>query len=497
MPSRSLPSKVSVLIIGGGPTGLTLACTLINKGVPYSSILIVDRESATHQKTRRHQSRATAIHSRTLECLEEGVDDSTSPSPKRPTDTDPLALEPLDETIKSTVQTILDRSRILDELRIRDPKKSKILLTTSLTLLESETKYPFLTIHPQGNTEAILEARLNTLGGELQREWSFESFTTDDETKIGGPVKVKLLHSSGEFAEVETTILVGADGSRSKVRTASQIEFHGYSYPHTLALGDVRFKSPDWPYVSAQFYNLKTEYKYFDQSGFEKIYDFKFTEPGWKDYEGSQFWGSNGWLLFVPLPDKSVRIVADFESSNVPKTDHKPGEYRKGPTQAELQEFVNHRGPKVVSDDEPNKIIEVKWSSTFQISHRIVPSFIKGPVCLIGDAAHIHAPAGGQGLNIGVQDAVSLGITLSEFFHSSSTKTPESNLLLTEKLNQWSSKRHEFATQVLKISDNLFRTIVLRNRFLIWIRNLFYPILGMFPKILKNQLKKIAGLNYR
>ncbi|EGG10120.1 uncharacterized protein MELLADRAFT_103516 [Melampsora larici-populina 98AG31] len=470
MPSRSLPSQVSVLIVGGGPTGLALACTLINKGVPYSSVLIVDKESATHQETRRYQSRATAIHSRTLECLEEGVDDSTSPSPTRPTDGEPLDLLPLDETIKSTVQTILNRARIVDTLRIREPNQSKIILETSLSLLESETRYPFITVHPQGNTETVLEARLNTLGGQLQREWSFESFTTDDETKIGAPVKVKLLHISGEYAEVETTILVGADGARSKVRTASQIEFLGYSYPHTLALGDVKFKSPNWPY---------------------------FMEEGWNGYEGSQFWGSNGWLLFIPLPDKSVRMVADFQPMSDLKTENKHGEYRKGPTQAELQEFVNKRGPKVMSDDEPNKIIEVKWSSTFQISHRIAPSFIKGPVCLIGDSAHIHAPAGGQGMNIGVQDAVSLGITLSEFFHSSSTITDESTLMLTDKLNQWASKRHEFATQVLKLSDKLFRTITSRNWFFIWIRNLIYPILAWFPKLIKKQLKQIAGLNYR
>lgn len=470
MPAHSLPSQVSVLIIGGGPTGLALACTLINKGVPYSSVLIVEKESADHQQTRRHQSRAMGVHSRTLECLEEGVDDSTSPSPKRPTDLEPVELLPLDEPIKSTVQTILNRARILDSLCIRDPNKSKILLRTPLKLIESETKYPFVTIHPQGSTETILEARLNTLGGQLQREWSFESFTTDGEAKIGTPVKVKLIHSSGQYAEVETIILVGADGGRSKVRQASQIEFQGYSYPHRLALGDVKFKSPEWPF---------------------------FTEEGWNGYEGCQFWGSKGWLLFIPLPDKSVRIVADYQSLSDLKTENKHGEYRKGPTQAELQEFVKKRGPKVASDDEPNKIVEVKWSSTFQVSHRIVPSFIKGPVCVIGDAAHIHAPAGGQGMNIGVQDGVSLGTILSEFFHPSSPKTPESNLILTEKLNQWSIKRHKIATQVLKLSDNLFRTITLRNWFLVWIRNLLYPILGMFPKILKSQLVKLAGLNYR
>ncbi|EGG10115.1 uncharacterized protein MELLADRAFT_94473 [Melampsora larici-populina 98AG31] len=109
-------------------------------------------------------------------------------------------------------------------------------------------------------------------------------------------------------------------------------------------------------------------------------------------------------------------MIAYFRTPSDVKTDNKNGEYRKGPTQAELQELVNNCGPKVTSNDEPNKIIEVKWSSFFQVSHRLVPFFNKGPICLIGDAAHIHAPAGGQGegllgMNIGVQDAVSLGVS--------------------------------------------------------------------------------------
>ncbi|KAG0141766.1 hypothetical protein CROQUDRAFT_135972 [Cronartium quercuum f. sp. fusiforme G11] len=472
--SSLLPAQVSIVIIGAGPTGLALACTLLNKGVPPTSVLIIERESINQKQARMYQSRAIGIAARTLECMAESIDDSSSPTPVRPIKSS-LPVNSLDanESIKSTVQTILNRSQIVERMEIRERGREKPLLISELSLLKDETRYPFMTLCPQASTESIIESRFHTLGGTLYREWSLESFDNVDERSIGDSFEIKVVNPTGTIAKVKTKILVGADGGRSKTRAGTSLEFVGYTYPDTLVLGDVKFKSIDW---------------FMGPSGFQV----------------TQYVGSSGMLLFIPLPDGLIRIIADDDHKRVVEAatmkELRAGgnsEDRKVPTEEELQSIVRARGPILAPEDDRNTITSVTWASRFHIAHRIVPTFAKGPVCLIGDAAHVHSPAGGQGMNTGIQDAISLGLVLSEYFQLNSILNPSASQSLTQKLWVWSTKRHATASNVLASANFLTRTRSLRNPILVWIRRQFWAILSFFPSLMKRQMRQLMGLNYR
>jgi 2-polyprenyl-6-methoxyphenol hydroxylase-like FAD-dependent oxidoreductase len=306
--------KTDVLIVGAGPTGLTLAAVLQQAGIDH---LLIDALGGP-QST----SRAAVIHPHTLEML---------------------------ETIGVTAE-LSDCAVATDRFTVRDRDRSLL----SISFAELPSPFQHMLLVPQSTTEAVIEARLLELGGRVHRS-SNACRITHGATKAAVQVRTP----EGERT-VQARFVVGADGMHSVVRDAAKIAFDGARYSESFVLADVWM---DWPLASQ---------------------------------EVSLFFSPAGLVVVAPLPDGSYRIVATME--NAPER----------PSIADIQAILDARGPATV----PARIGSLIWTSRFCVHHRLAETYRKGPLLLMGDAAHVHSPAGGQGMNTGIVDAVVLGEAL-------------------------------------------------------------------------------------
>ena len=186
--------KIDVLVIGAGPTGLTMALELSRQGL---SCRIVDQGV----RTPAQQSRALAIQARTLEILEK-LD--------------------LAEEVAARGNKLQAINSYADGRRL-----------AHLTLAELESRFPFLLILPQSQTEAILEERLIRPGISVERERRLVGFTREDDG-----VSATLQGADGSTEQIRSPWLVGCDGAHSAVRHALGLGFTGTSDPELWALAD-------------------------------------------------------------------------------------------------------------------------------------------------------------------------------------------------------------------------------------------------------------------
>jgi 2-polyprenyl-6-methoxyphenol hydroxylase-like FAD-dependent oxidoreductase len=219
-----------------------------------------------------------------------------------------------------------------------------------------DSPYPFPILLPQSRTEAILTGRALELGVAVERGVELTQFDQD-----GLGVSATLRRPDGTAETLRCAFLVGADGARSTVRQALGIAFDGYTEPQTFLLGDVR--------ISGEI----------DHSC---IY---------------LWWHHGGSVALFPYENAVWRVFAlrGDDSDQAP------------PTLAELQAQIDRHGPPGLRLEDP------VWLSAFRINERLAARYRVGHVFLAGDAAHIHSPAGGQGMNTGIQDAANLGWKLA------------------------------------------------------------------------------------
>ena len=147
--------------------------------------------------------------------------------------------------------------------------------------------------------------------------------------------------------------------------------------------------------------------------------------------EAALFLARSGPLVWAPLPDGVVRLVAAVATA--------PAE----PDAAYLQALLDERGPA----RRPDRVTEVLWGSRFRVHHRIADTFRAGPVLLAGDAGHVHSPAGGQGMNLGICDAVALGTALADVLDGG----PET------LLDDYTARQRPMAEDVLSFAAGLTR----------------------------------------
>ncbi len=257
--------------------------------------------------------------------------------------------------------------------RVRDHDTPLITIDFS----EIPSTYDFTLMCPQNRTEAVLLARLHALGGEVVRPGEVTGLTV---TGDGARVHIT---GEGSTREVAARWVIGCDGMHSHVREAAGIAFPGAEYELSFALADVRM---DWP--------LPRE-------------------------EVTLFYSPEGFMVVAPLPDNRHRIVA--MADDVPRE----------PSVEYVQELLDARGPK----EPPARVRESVWSSHFRVHHRVAASPRKGRVLLCGDAAHVHSPAGGQGMNTGIQDAVALAGVLADVLRGGGDA----------RLDEWAAERHQVA----------------------------------------------------
>jgi 2-polyprenyl-6-methoxyphenol hydroxylase-like FAD-dependent oxidoreductase len=153
------------------------------------------------------------------------------------------------------------------------------------------------------------------------------------------------------------------------------------------------------------------------------------------------------------------------------------------PDISDVQHLLDRRGPKT----EKARIEEIVWSSRFRIHHRVADHYRNGHVLLTGDAAHVHSPAGGQGMNTGIQDAIMLGHVLTKVLSGQA----EEGLLDT-----YEQRRRPVGLHVVALTDRMTHVATLRNRWSRLVRNTLLRLLSRIPIVERWFAGELAELRY-
>jgi hypothetical protein len=194
--------------------------------------------------------------------------------------------------------------------------------------------------------------------------------------------------------------------------------------------------------------------------------------------EVSIFWGPKGVLAFFPITPHRVRMIADLGLA-------KDRAFHAELSLAEAQAKVDERGPAGLALSDPI------WLSNFRINERKVSEYRMGRAMLAGDAAHIHSPAGGQGMNTGMQDAFNLAWKLALVERGRAKAEP--------LLKSYTIERSAVGDQVLANAARFTTLATLRNPVAQWLRNHIAPILGSLPMVqdkIRNDWFELS-INYR
>jgi 2-polyprenyl-6-methoxyphenol hydroxylase-like FAD-dependent oxidoreductase len=287
--------------------------------------------------------------------------------------------------------------------------------------------YPYLLMLPQDMTEAVLAERIAELGGSIRRGVTAESVDQDERG-----VRV-VVSRNGERYVISAGWVVGADGMHSVVRRACGIEFEGDSYAESFVLADVhldRAPAPD---------------------------------------EVSLFFSPDGLVVVAPLPNGTFRVVATLDDAP------------EAPARADIQALLDTRGPA----ERPCRVLDVAWSSRFRVHHRLAASYRSGRLLLMGDAAHVHSPAGGQGMNTGIVDAVVLGQLLPDVV---SGARAEAQIDLYQQL------RRPAAEQVIEQSHRLTQLATARGPVRRVLRNTVLRLADGLPRARRSIALNLSGL---
>lgn len=241
--------------------------------------------------------------------------------------------------------------------------------------------YGFLAL-AQYDVERILAEHLDSLGGRAERNVELVAVEQNEDA-----VRARLRHVDGSVETVECQYLIGCDGGRSTVRHALSLPFEGEHFEQTFMLADVEL---DWD--------------------LPRGYSYRFARA-----EGGQMVSG---AVVIPVPGNSRRYristiapEAIIPSNLVAAADPLQGVSEVGPTLQQVQHLISLLLAN--SEAAATTVSEMKWSSFYRISHRLASRYRIGSIFLAGDAAHLHPPLGGQGLNTGVQDAYNLAWKLA------------------------------------------------------------------------------------
>jgi 2-polyprenyl-6-methoxyphenol hydroxylase-like FAD-dependent oxidoreductase len=295
----------------------------------------------------------------------------------------------------------------------------------SVDFSELPTKYPYSLMLSQADTERLLLERLHELGGAVLRPKTLSRLSQDADG-------VTATFDDGET--IRARYVVGADGMHSTVREQAGIGFAGTEFAESFALADVRLAG---------------------------------AAP--RD-EVILFYAAEGLTVVAPLPGDIFRIVAP--AANAPKV----------PSAEFVQALLDSRG----FGPGESVVTELLWGTRFRIHHRVADRYRAGRLLLAGDAAHVHSPAGGQGMNLGITDAISLAGALTEVLHGG----PDT------ALDAYATAQRRWAEQVLKLTGRLTRMATL-PRPLRPVRNSTMRLAARVPAVRRLLAVQLSGLNRR
>jgi 2-polyprenyl-6-methoxyphenol hydroxylase-like FAD-dependent oxidoreductase len=251
--------------------------------------------------------------------------------------------------------------------------------------------FPYALIYPQDEHERLLIDRLSSAGVQVERQTELVAFEETAET-----VRARLRRADGTTDACEATYLAGCDGAHSAVREGLRIGFTGGTYNHLFYVADVDARGA---VMNGELHGA------LDTTDF---------------------------LLVFPLKDEGrARLIGTMRTN------------------------AEHQRDDLSWDDVSQRVIEwmrivvqrVHWFSTYRVHHRVADQFRKGRTFLLGDAAHIHSPVGGQGMNTGIGDAVNLAWKLADVLHGRA----DSSLL-----DSYEPERIAFARRLVATTDRVF-----------------------------------------
>jgi 2-polyprenyl-6-methoxyphenol hydroxylase-like FAD-dependent oxidoreductase len=261
---------------------------------------------------------------------------------------------------------------------------------------------------PQSETERVLEEKLVSRGVKVERKVELAGFRDD-----GSGIVATLRKANGETEAVNASWLAGCDGAHSTVRHTLGMEFAGTTM------------QSDWVLADGHIAGIEPK---------DRIH---------------VYWHRDGILAFFPIVGDRYRVIADLGESH--------GDGRSAdPTVPEVQALLDRRGSRGMQFSNP------VWLANFRINERKVQDYRRGRVFLAGDAAHIHSPAGGQGMNTGMQDAFNLGWKLAAVISGRAAPT---------LLDSYSPERSAIGDRVLRNAGRLTEAAVMRNPILQDVRN--------------------------
>ena len=395
--------KTDVIIVGAGPTGLSLACQFLRHGVDFR--IVEKNEGVTPY------SKAIGVQARTLEIYEQLG----------------LAHRAVEEGAVGSKGRLLVDGEVRGELELS-------------RLGEGLSPYPFVLMLEQSKNERLLYEYLQARGTEVLWRSELESFS-HSETGVRARVK----SPDGATRIVEARYLVGCDGAKSPVRHALGLRFEGSTFERMFYVADAQV---DW------------------QMSHDALHVCLARET---------------FAVFFPLKgERRYRIVGVF-----------PEEFAKEEGDVLYEEIEERVKSEARLDLD---IHDVEWFSTYKVHTRHVSRFSEGRCFLAGDAAHIHSPAGAQGMNTGIQDAYNLAWKMALVLK---------NVAGEKLLDTYNEERLENAKNLLRTTDRMFRFAAGSEWFLAFLRTNVIPSVANFllnleavRKFLFPTISQI-GINYR
>lgn len=281
------------------------------------------------------------------------------------------------------------------------------------------TPFPGMLIVPQDQHETFLIEHLRRAGVAIDRQTELTGF--DDR---GGHIVARVKDGSGRESTCEAAFLAGCDGARSRVREALGVEFPGGTYERVFYVADVQLRGP----VANHELHLAL-----DAADFFAVFPMK--------------------------GEHTVRLI---------------GTVKRGAPEDEQRHELTWND---VSGDAARrmgiKVDRVNWFSTYRVHHRVAARFRGGRAFLVGDAAHIHSPVGGQGMNTGIGDASNLAWKLAAVVRGRAD---------ARLLDSYEPERIAFARRLVATTDRAFTFISRDGRLARWVRLTVIP--RLVPRLL-------------
>ncbi|MET7290499.1 FAD-dependent monooxygenase [Streptomyces sp. NPDC005573] len=325
----------------------------------------------------------------------------------------------------------LDARGVADEL-IATGLRNPVLQFLQIDLSRLPTRYPHVLVTPQYNTERVLRARARTHGADLREGCEVTDVRQDAD---GVEVRVRVRDADGAGHTLRAAYVVGADGRNSTVRRCLGLPFPGRAAVRSMMLADVRLAEPP-------------------------------RKPPTVGAVGDAF------AIVVPFGDGWFRVMAWSRRHQMPDSASVDLEEVKAIARRALgRDFGMH---------------DPRWISRFHSDERQCPRYRDGRVFLVGDAAHVHSPAGGMGMNTSIQDSANLGWKLAAVLRG---RAPEA------LLDSYQAERHPVGRRVIRRSGALLRGVLTTPRALCGVRDFAARTVLRFPPVARRLARAMAGID--